>query len=348
MLDLALAARLLDALPAGARLVMLGDKDQLAAVEAGAVFAELSADAGLTPATQAALSALLGTSPTSSPSPAAAWADTTVWFTRSHRFDGASGIGRLALAVRDGRPDEALALLAAPPDATLAWHDTAPGVDGEEPLPEPALAALAAWAAVLRAQPHDPAVAHAALARFRVLCALRDGPRGAQAMAARLEAALRTAVEAPGADVDGPWFLGRTVIVRRNDAVLRLFNGDVGIALRGADGTLAVHFPDPAGGWRAIAPARLPPHEGALALTVHQSQGSEFDAVLLLLPRHASRVLTRELLYTAVTRARRHVALDAPAERVAEAVTTPTLRHAGLRARLAAAMDRAGVRAGSY
>ena len=143
-----------------------------------------------------------------------------------------------------------------------------------------------------------------AFGRFRVLCALRDGPRGVTALNAALTRRFRAALDLPGlAEGPGasPWFAGRPVLVSNNDYVLRLFNGDIGIALPDADGELLVHFPDAAapGGFRAIAPVRLPRHETAFAMTVHKSQGSEFDGVLVMLPEQRSRVLTRELLYTA-------------------------------------------------
>jgi exodeoxyribonuclease V alpha subunit len=125
-------------------------------------------------------------------------------------------------------------------------------------------------------------------------------------------------------------------MVLRNDYLLKLFNGDIGIALPGPDGALAVHFPDAEGGWRRIAPARLPPHQTAYAMTVHKSQGSEFDGVLVLLPEHRSRVLTRELLYTGITRARERVAVGASAEVLAATIAAATHRHSGLIARLRA------------
>ena len=141
-------------------------------------------------------------------------------------------------------------------------------------------------------------------------------------------------MEGPGAS---PWFAGRPVLVPANDYVLRLFNGDIGIALPDASGELLVHFPDATapGGFRAIAPVRLPRHETAFAMTVHKSQGSEFDGVLVMLPQQRSRVLTRELLYTAITRARRGVALVALQPVLEQAIATPTSRHSGLLARLA-------------
>jgi exodeoxyribonuclease V alpha subunit len=123
-------------------------------------------------------------------------------------------------------------------------------------------------------------------------------------------------------------------MVLRNDYVLKLFNGDVGLALPDAHGELQVHFPRPDGTFRAVAPARLPDHETAFAITVHKAQGSEFDRVAVVLPDRPSAVVTRELLYTAATRARRQVTLCASAAMIERAVATPTRRHSGLGARL--------------
>ena len=123
--------------------------------------------------------------------------------------------------------------------------------------------------------------------------------------------------------------------MRRNDPLQKLFNGDIGIALPDANGSLMVHFPQAGGALRGVAPLRLPEHEAAFAMTVHKAQGSEFDAVFVLLPAQANRVLTRELLYTAVTRARRQVTLASGATVLAAAIEARTQRRSGLLARLA-------------
>jgi exodeoxyribonuclease V alpha subunit len=343
MLDLALATQLLEAVPPAARIILLGDKDQLAAVESGAVFAELSIDPTLTPACIADLAALTGTPAAAivPPPPAmpSALQDCAVWFTQTYRFARDSGIGRLAGYVNAGRSREAIEWLRAGADPDIAWQDTAP----HAPL-EPALREMdAGYAAYLRAVAADPTQVAAiadAFGQFRVLCALRDGPRGVTALNAALTRRWRATLQQPGvADGPGasPWFAGRPVLVSTNDHVLRLFNGDIGIALPDAQGELLVHFPDAAapGGFRALAPVRLPRHETAFAMTVHKSQGSEFDGVLVMLPEQRSRVLTRELLYTAITRAKQRVTLVADAPVLEQAIATATVRHSGLLSRLA-------------
>jgi exodeoxyribonuclease V alpha subunit len=349
MLDLALATRLLEAVPPQARIVLLGDKDQLAAVESGAVFAELSADPTLSPAATAHLAQLCGLPPgqiqppdrVRAVDPPGALPDSVVWFQRNFRFGRDSAIGRLAADTLAGQPAAVLATLRSGGDA-LQWLDDSGA--------QPAAATLAAIvdhyagyaqacrAALASSNPTEGAAAlHAAFNRFRVLCALRDGPRGVQAINDSTSRRLRRVVTGEAGDARNPWFAGRPVMVLRNDPALQLFNGDVGITLPGADGALRVLFPptgDAGGHWRALPPARLPAHETAWAMTVHKAQGSEFDAVLLLLPAQRSRVLSRELLYTGITRARRLVQVAAGAEVLAAAVQASSQRHAGLQARL--------------
>jgi exodeoxyribonuclease V alpha subunit len=341
MLDLALAARLLDALPDGARVVLLGDQDQLAAVEAGAVFAEASADPSLSPECRAWLAAACGVTPelivVPEPRRRGTLADSVVWLTSNFRFGAASAIGRLADAVRRSAADEVLALLREDRDAALDWLDDG----GREPAAATLAAVEAGFAPYLQAVRRDPGDAGAVAAafdRFRVLCAVRDGPRGVQAVNRRLDEHARSVLAPLHATLGGspasPWYVGRPLIVGRNDALLGVFNGDVGFVLPDADGAAAAWFASSGGGWRAIAPQRLPVHDTAFATTVHKAQGSEFDAALLLMPDAQSRVATRELVYTALTRARKRVLLAGGAEAIARAVRTRTQRHSGLVDRL--------------
>ena len=334
MLDLALATRLFEALPDTARLLLLGDKDQLAAVEAGAVFAELSADPSLSPRCIDDVAAACGIegSRLRPPAPlhAGALPDSTVWLQRNHRFAATSAIGLMAAATQRGDAASLLQVLGEP-RSDVAW------LASDDPLPDDALwramqAGFAPYLAALRHDPADHAAALAEFARFRVLCALREGPRGVQACNERMlellpPAAARTAARP-----------GQPVMVLRNEAMLGLFNGDIGLLLPDASGALGAVFPDPQGGTpRRLPLARLPAHETAFAMTVHKAQGSEFDEVLLMLPNRPSRVLGRELLYTALTRARQRVTVAAPAAVLAEATATPTRRRSGLQARLAEA-----------
>ncbi|MCA0239858.1 MAG: exodeoxyribonuclease V subunit alpha [Proteobacteria bacterium] len=358
MLDAALAARLLDAVPPQARIVLLGDQDQLAAVEAGAVFSELSADPSLSEPCRQALAEACGIAADALQTPPprrvggarqdglggarppgrrGALQDTTVWLQRNYRFGAGSAIGRLAAQVNAGRTADALATLRAGNPA-LRWLD-----DGG---PAPSAATMAAcidgyagYLDALRAGVADPAVLLALFDGFRVLCARRDGPRGAAALNDRLDAVARQA-GARAAAWAGPWYPGRPVLVLRNEPALRLANGDVGLALPDAEGRLQVVFALSDGALHRVAPARLPAHQSAFALTVHKAQGSEFDALLLLMPERRSAVATRELLYTAVTRARRRVTVAGSAAVLGSALQQPTRRHSGLLARIEDAAPR--------
>ena len=308
MLDLSLATQLLEAIPREARIVLLGDKDQLAAVEAGSVFAELTQ-------LRTALSQHI------------------ISFTRSFRFSQDSGIAHLADAVRAGDAEAALACLKTPSN-DLRWIDASASssslqheiTDGFRPY-------LQALDTVRVGDASSIAGLDDALQRFRVLCTLRQGSTGVERTNQRISAWLLQQPSCqPRAQDPEPWYPGRVVMVTRNDASTGLFNGDMGIALRDAGGRLRVHFVQAtdATNIRILPLERLPAHETAFALTVHKAQGSEFDRVLLILAEPTSPVLTRELIYTGVTRARTQVALMGSSESVTAAVNRPTLRYSGL------------------
>lgn len=337
MLDLALATRLIEAVPDEARIVLLGDKDQLAAVESGAVFAELSADPSLSEARIEQLASLCALPRAAIRAPQAAahggLRDQVAWLTRNFRFAGDSGIGRLARDINSGDGDGAIARLREDASGALRWLDdgaSAPDSEASQAI----LAGYADYLEALRAAGASVPAAAAAFARFRTLCAVRDGARGVDAINRLVGRHFRAALSHP-LDPGEPseWYPGRPVIVLRNDYVLKLFNGDIGIVMPDDSGALVVFFPDGKTGFRAVAPVRLPDHETAFAMTVHKSQGSEFDHVLVLLPEGHSPVLTRELVYTAVTRARLRVTLVGGAPVLEKAIQTPTRRRSGLPAR---------------
>jgi exodeoxyribonuclease V alpha subunit len=346
MLDLALATRLLEAVPGSARLILLGDKDQLAAVESGAVFAELSADPGLGHDCVQALADLSGV-PAELITPGAAveaspLRDSVVWFTRNYRFAAGSGIALAADDIRLGRAGEFIARLRQEADDSVHWLDDAgvsPGAATLHCMAE----GYAPYLDVVQRDPADVTAVTLAFERFRVLCALREGPRGVNAINEQLSRLARSRLAPPpGAsapDARSPWYAGRPVMVLRNDPLLKLFNGDIGITLPSADGGLMVFFADADGGHRAVPILRLPAHETAFAMTVHKAQGSEFDQLLVLLPERRSRVLTRELLYTAVTRSRHRLQLASGTAVLAAAIDTRTRRDSGLLARLREAAD---------
>lgn len=337
MLDLALATRLFEAVPDHARIILLGDKDQLAAVESGAVFSELGADPGLGEPRRAALAQLCELRPETLRAPAAAGIgprDCVVWLTRNYRFAHDSGIGRLAFEINSGDAAAVIARLRANTDATLNWIEE----DGER-LSEAArhhlIAGYADYLETMRHAGHDLAAVFQAFGRFRALCAVHAGPRGVAAINVLVGGHFRAALAHPlDRDERSEWYPGRPLMVLRNDYVLKLFNGDIGIVLPDASGELMVYFPDQEAGFRSVAPVRLPEHATAFAMTVHKSQGSEFDAVLVLLPSAPSPVLTRELIYTAITRARARMTLVGDALVLGKSIQTATRRHAGLAARL--------------
>ena len=338
MIDLEMMACLLAALPRHARLVLLGDKDQLASVEAGALLGDLCRDAEggfYSPETRAWLEQV-GGAPLAEPAlqdgdaAAQPLAQRTVMLRHSRRFAGGSGIGRLARAVNAREPALAREILAAgggdlhvlrlrgEQDAALERlllgglpareagrpqgyaHYLSVLRAGRPPADTPADAA--AWADWARS-------VLAAFDAFQLLCAVRKGPWGVEGLNPRIAAALQ---RRGLLDSDQGWYEGRPVLVTRNDYGLGLMNGDIGIALRlpepGAAGqtVLRVAFPrnDGSGELRYILPSRLSAVETVFAMTVHKSQGSEFAHTALILPDTLNPVLTKELVYTAITRAR--------------------------------------------
>ena len=341
MLDVALATKLLEAVPETARIILLGDKDQLAAVESGAVFSELSADPTLSDTCRRDIAELCDLRPEQLvlpvPTQPSALQDGVIWFTQNFRFAADSGIGRLAADIKGARAKDAIAWLRAGEDDSVRWLDDGGAVPGEA-TSKFLLDGFGPYLDAVGRDPMDHAGITESFGSFRALCAVREGPRGVVAINERMtrhaHAVLNPLLTPQGINAASSWYAGRPVMVLRNDYVLRLFNGDIGITLPDASGELMVFFPDAGSGFRAFAPVRLSAHQTAFAMTVHKSQGSEFDEVLVLLPEQRSRVVTRELLYTAVTRARQRVAICAGAQVLGAAIQSATGRHSGLLARL--------------
>ena len=369
MIDLEMMAAVLDALPPHARLILIGDKDQLASVEAGAVLGELGqrAEQGCyTAATAQWLLAASGDDVAAFVHRDAHALDQHIAMLRtSHRFDAASGIGQLAAAVNAGDAAAVNALLGSPsPDmawlaASVSSISIAPLViDGQtdgsgEHVPQGFRfylerlrryrPALDADDATYRQWAHDVLDA---FNRFQMLCAVRQGPAGVDRLNRDIAAALRTIGLI---DADRGWYEGRPVMMTRNDYSLGLMNGDVGITLRmrGADGELRLYvaFPMTRGASssapqetgalvRCVLPSRLGDVETVYAMTVHKSQGSEFEHTMLVLPDDAPAVLTRELLYTGITRARRWLTLIGTQAVIEHALAQRTRRYSGLGERL--------------
>ena len=328
MIDLTMMSRLIEALPPHARVIFLGDRDQLASVEAGAVLGDICtcASAGYTAERARELARLTGCPLEGNDDPAAGvLRDSLCLLQKSYRFGSDSGIGRLAAAVNCGDRSAIRQVF----DGT--YGDIARKVlqTGEEYLAmlEDALAGYERYLAALKKQDAPEAVI-ASFSEFQLLCALREGPFGVAGLNERFEQALaqkRKISRSPHTR----WYEGRPVMISRNDSALGLFNGDIGIALDRGDG-LRVWFQLPDGSVKSVQPSRLPDHETAWAMTVHKSQGSEFDHAALILPSQMSPVVTRELVYTAITRARRRLSLYADDKVLTQAVTTRTERRSGL------------------
>jgi len=263
---------------------------------------------------------------TATASPTTAFPAARIHLVRGYRQDAALQLAPLADAVRAGDAHQALVLLRSGQLGGIAFHENV-----DDPLHAHGPALLAHWRAL--AQATDPAAALRQAARLRLLTALREGPQGARGLNARIEAQLS------GRRLGGPpaWFPGRLLLVTENSYRHRLFNGDVGICLPGEDGAPLAWFPgEGAGEVRAFHPAALPAHESAFAMTVHKAQGSEFDEVWLQLPRGDSRVLSRELVYTGLTRARSALHLAGSAAVIGAALARHASRVSGLAWRLGA------------
>lgn len=297
MVDLPLMSKLVAAVPPNARLILIGDPDQLPAVEAGDVLGALC-DA-----------ATSGT----------ALGAQRVHLTRGYRQAGSSALAALATALQAGDGDAAITLLTTGDDSLLWREGTVAAL--AQTLREFALPAYQRIA-----QASDPADALRDAGAMRVLCALRNGPFGAQAWNAWF-------AEQLGARA--PFFQGRLLMITANSYRHGLFNGDVGVVWHDATGEPAVWF-DTGNGLRAWSPSQLPAHDSAFATTTHKAQGSEFDRVAVVLPEDDARVLSRELLYTAVTRARHGALLWSSRAVLLRAIARHTRRESGLATRLSA------------
>ncbi len=309
MLDLKLIARLLAELSEDARLILLGDAAQLSSVAPGSVFSDLCG---------------------AGESCASALAASLVRLTTSHRFAKAGGIGRLAAAVVDGNAQAAIASLEDPADPAVALA----------PLSEDEFEIFATEYALKDCVPLIEAIRRGEDASFpsrRILCAHRTGAFGIRRFSRVVERCLRERNLIRNAD---EFYVGRPIIITRNDRPTGLSNGDTGIVIPGNDGLRQVWFPDlsPAGAEERflVAPARLPEHESFFALTVHRAQGSEYDEVGFIPGPAESRVNTRELLYTAATRARQKVIIHATRSTIQTTIARKTERASGLMHRLSA------------
>ncbi|MGV9664172.1 exodeoxyribonuclease V subunit alpha [Nocardia niigatensis] len=329
MVSLTMMSRLLPAVRPDARLVLVGDPDQLASVDAGAVLADLVA--GPVPGqANPALERILGGDPAAT----AAHPDGLsgrererlqggiVRLTRGRRFGGR--IAELAVAIRAGDADAALALLAdggdelslyAPDDITEVRADIL----------------RAAREATDAAVDGNATAALTALESHRLLCAHRQGPYGVERWD-RLAAGWVTAAGITADPGAGHWYPGQPLLVTANDHEARIYNGDTGVIVRAADGTLRAALQRGTEPY-LVHPTQFPGVTTVYAMTIHRSQGSQYDTVSVVLPGPESTLLTRELLYTAITRARRHVRVLGTEESIRSGIARRVLRASGLRNR---------------
>jgi len=330
MVDLALMSKLIQALPLQARIILLGDKDQLASVEAGAVLgdicdtgAEHSFSQGFCKDYKEVTGYTIHTQQNRAPE--SDIRDCIIQLEKNYRFGSDSGIGAVSYAVNTGDGDRAIKLMKSGVYGDITWKNLPQLKDLTQVIKA---TIMQGYGDYLRAS--DPFKVFQVFERFRILCALRGGPFGVAALNILVEQILR---EERLINPDRRWYPGRPVLITKNDYNLRLFNGDMGIVLSdpSVNNELRVFFPATDGTFKKLHPFRLPEHETVYAMTVHKSQGSEFDKVLLLLPDRESPVLTRELIYTSITRAKKSVEIWGNENVFRTAVSRYIERTSGLR-----------------
>jgi exodeoxyribonuclease V alpha subunit len=324
MVDVALMTKLIDALPGQARLILLGDRDQLASVEAGSVLGDICLDCDAPDPSFALKLEQLTKQPIQSASIARnILSNSVVLLRHSYRFAAQSPIGKLSRAVNHGEVTEAIGLL-----RTSAEEDELGWLAGKDH----AIAMAATHFATLFAQIKAGAevkILFETLQKFRILCALREGPFGVR----QLNLAITQRLKEQGFIPDNrEWYIGRPVMLTRNDYQLNLYNGETGIVLPHPDqpSELSVAFIGRDTDIHWVPPSRLPFCETVYALTVHKSQGSEFQQVLLLLPDRDAPIVCRELLYTAITRSKSQFRLVGPESVFKTAVGSRMKRVSGL------------------
>ncbi len=352
MIDLALMAKLLDALPEHSRLILLGDQDQLDSVEAGAVFGQLCSLKAYDEATVQLIHSITDTKLPLSQNPSSKMSSTIMELSYSFRFGSQPGIGEFARLTNAGKGREAVALLRSEQYADIVLIDKSDSlkrtsVDNtlKAGIKQPAFLMeyllervgegfAAYWEAV---HSHDPIAAFKAFLDFRVLAAHRKGEYGVHQLNDRIEAYFKSKQHLKSSAFSGEKdpnkdhvaYVGRPVMVTENDYALNIFNGDIGLFLE-HEGALKVVFETEGQQLRWMSPARLPAYTTAFAMTVHKSQGSEFNTVALVLPPQKTALLSRNLIYTGITRAKKKIELWGEASLLAGAIESAPVRYSGL------------------
>jgi len=360
MVDLPMMYKLVDALPEHARVILLGDKDQLASVEAGAVLGDICSfnQVGYSPNQGKLISQLTGfsylpASPQGNQINHPEVADSLCMLQKSYRFDARSGIGQLAKAINSGFAQHVDKVLASG-FTDIENHPLSS--DSYNLMLKTLVSEYGRYLSRMSGGTTNPTgamesqeqKAKAALDLFsecRLLCAIREGDFGVSGLNHRIEKAL--AARRLITTNDELWYHGRPVMVTRNDHGLGLYNGDIGICMldnrtpeEGGDETprLKVYFELPDGSVKSILPSRVPEHETAYAMTIHKSQGSEFDLTLMILPPDFTPILTRELIYTGITRAKNRLMMFCDQSVLKRGVKVRTTRNSGLVSRLGEAL----------
>ncbi len=306
MVDVALMAKLFDAVRPKARIILLGDRNQLASVDAGYALGDICGRCN-----RNSLSAPL--------------TRCVVELRRNYRFVENSGIARFSAAVRAGDADQAINILKSKQHRDLLWRALPRPASLEAELRKRVIKNWINW---ISSPELFVETSLSQLGKNQILCAVHDGPYGRINLNAIVEQSLGVAGLI---DKSERWYSGRPIMILRNDANLQLFNGDVGLVLRVSVSNSGLRaFFKVNGEVRGFAPPRLPKHETAFAMTVHKSQGSEFEKVLMILPGKDSPALTRELIYTGITRARRKVELWANEQVLRSAIGRLVNRSSGL------------------
>lgn len=331
MVDLSMMASVIDALPEHARLILLGDREQLSSVEAGAVLGDLCyfASNDYSDSRANELTELTGY-PLLATEKCASIADNICLLQKSYRFDQQSGIGQLAAYVKQGESKKAMQLLMAKQYNDIAFHCFRSELDYPSVI-EHAVQGYSHYLQYIKQADFDINQALMLFSCFRLLSALRDGAFGVDGLNSQIEKALikqKLLSMAPNEE----WYLGRPVMILKNHSGLGLYNGDIGITLPSTTdpSKKRVYFQLADGRIQGFSPYRLPLHETAFVMTVHKSQGSEFDHVALILPTEFSPILTRSLLYTAVTRAKKQMTLYSRSSILEKAINSQIERQTGL------------------
>ncbi|OCG31100.1 exodeoxyribonuclease V subunit alpha [Gilliamella sp. Choc4-2] len=332
MIDLNMMARIIEALPKSARLILLGDKDQLSSVEAGAVFGDLCSFIanGYSQMRADELSQLTGYM-IPAHSQVASITDSICLLQKSYRFNDSSGISILANAVKEGQSSLAKTLLTDNLFDDIRYYSLSSKQAYQTMLQDSIEHYKHYLKSINRQGNNNVAAILDKFAQYRLLCALREGIFGLEGLNKQIELLLvkNKLIEQRNKE---NWYIGRPIMILQNSATLGLYNGDIGITLPSEKDSskMRVYFPFADGVIKGFSPFRLPEHETAYAMTIYKSQGSEFNHVNIILPTDYSPLLNRSLLYTAITRAKNSVSIYANDYVLMQSVKTQTERHSGL------------------